>query len=178
MHEMPCSLQHWWLTWRGTLLSAHNLIVSIWCYAYGTASTHQIFTITNRTKSSPHPLWHSYLIQLTLSFSRPWRFPWLHYCFSPHFSVSQDKHSLKALSSLEQQGWVIKWSKYYKIWVFYITVHNTYIPIFVILEWSFIVASLRHTCAIIMLSNQHLDVPHLWGGWIISAKEKCSLTQI
>ncbi len=47
-----------------------------------------------------------------------------------------------------------------------------------ILEWSFIVASLRHTCAIIMLSNQHLDMPHLWGGWIISAKEKCSLTQI
>ncbi len=47
-----------------------------------------------------------------------------------------------------------------------------------ILEWPFIVASLRHTCAIIMLSNQHLDMPHLWGGWIISAKEKCSLTQI
>ncbi len=32
----------------------------------------------------------------------------------------------------------------------------------------FIVASLRHTCAIITLSNQHLDMPHLWGGWIIS----------
>ncbi len=47
-----------------------------------------------------------------------------------------------------------------------------------ILEWSCIVASLRHTCAIIMLSNQHLDTLHLWGGWIISAKEKCSLTQI
>ncbi len=47
-----------------------------------------------------------------------------------------------------------------------------------IFEWPFIVASLRHTCAIIMLSNQHLDMPHLWGGWIISAKEKCSLTQI
>ncbi len=45
-----------------------------------------------------------------------------------------------------------------------------------ILEWPFIVASLRHTWAI-MLSNQHLDMPHLWGGWIISAK-KCSLTQI
>ncbi len=44
-----------------------------------------------------------------------------------------------------------------------------------ILEWPFIVASLRHTCAIIMLSNQHLDMPHLWGGWIISAEEKCSL---
>ncbi len=28
-------------------------------------------------------------------------------------------------------------------------------------EWSFIVSSLRHTCAIIMLSNQHLDMPHL-----------------
>jgi len=37
-----------------------------------------------------------------------------------------------------------------------------------ILEWPFIVASLRHTCTIIMLSNQHLDMPHLWGGWIIS----------
>ncbi len=47
-----------------------------------------------------------------------------------------------------------------------------------ILEWPFIVASLRHTSAIIMLSNQHLDMPHLWGGWIISAKEKYSLTQI
>jgi len=30
-----------------------------------------------------------------------------------------------------------------------------------ILECPFIVASLRHTCAIIMLSNQHLDMPHL-----------------
>ncbi len=30
-----------------------------------------------------------------------------------------------------------------------------------ILEWPFIVASLRHTCAIIILSNQHLDMPHL-----------------
>ncbi len=47
-----------------------------------------------------------------------------------------------------------------------------------ILEWPFIVASLRHTCAIIMLCNQYLDMPHRWGGWIISAKEKCSLTQI
>ncbi len=47
-----------------------------------------------------------------------------------------------------------------------------------ILEWPYIVACLRHTCAIIMLSNQYPDVPHLSGGWIISAKEKCSLTQI
>ena len=30
-----------------------------------------------------------------------------------------------------------------------------------ILEWPFIMASLRHTCAIIILSNQHLDIPHL-----------------
>ncbi len=30
-----------------------------------------------------------------------------------------------------------------------------------ILEWPFIVDSLRHTCAIFMLSNQHLDMPHL-----------------
>ncbi len=41
------------------------------------------------------------------------------------------------------------------------------------LEWSFIVASLRHTCVIIMLSNQHLDMTHLWGGWLSH-----SLTQI
>ncbi len=47
-----------------------------------------------------------------------------------------------------------------------------------ILDWPFIVASLRHICAIIMQSNQHLDMPHLWDGWIISAKEKYSLTQI
>ncbi len=31
-----------------------------------------------------------------------------------------------------------------------------------ILEWPFIVASLRHNCAIIMLSNQHLEMPHLY----------------
>ncbi len=47
-----------------------------------------------------------------------------------------------------------------------------------ILEWPFILANLRHTCTIIMLSNQHLDMPHLWGGWTISTLEKCSLTQI
>ncbi len=46
------------------------------------------------------------------------------------------------------------------------------------LEWPFIVASLRHNCVLIMLSNQHLEMPHLWDGWIISAKEKCLLTQI
>ncbi len=33
-----------------------------------------------------------------------------------------------------------------------------------ILELPFIVASVRHTCAILMQSNQHLDMPHLWGG--------------
>ncbi len=37
-----------------------------------------------------------------------------------------------------------------------------------ILEWPFIVASLISIL---------IDMPHLWGGWIISAKEKCSLTQ-
>ncbi len=32
-----------------------------------------------------------------------------------------------------------------------------------ILEWPFIVVSLRYTCAIIMLSNQHLDItPVRW----------------
>lgn len=34
------------------------------------------------------------------------------------------------------------------------------------------------TCDIILLSDQHLGRPHLGGGWIISAKEKCSLTWI
>ncbi len=43
---------------------------------------------------------------------------------------------------------------------------------------AFYWGSLRYTCAIIMLSNQHLDMPHMWGGWITSTKEKCSLTQI
>ncbi len=33
-----------------------------------------------------------------------------------------------------------------------------------ILEWPFIVSSPRHTCAIMMLFNQHLDMPHLSGG--------------
>ncbi len=42
-----------------------------------------------------------------------------------------------------------------------------------IVRVSFIVSSLRHTCAIIMLSNQHLDMLHLWGGWLSR-----SLTQI
>ena len=32
------------------------------------------------------------------------------------------------------------------------------------------------TCVMIMLFNQLLDMPHLSGGWIILAKEKCSLT--
>ncbi len=40
-----------------------------------------------------------------------------------------------------------------------------------ILEWSFIVASLRHTCAIIMLSNQHLDSPSTSHVWHISANK-------
>ncbi len=42
--------------------------------------------------------------------------------------------------------------------------------------WLFFISG--QTCAIIMLSNQHLDMPHMWGGWIISAKKTCSLTQI
>ncbi len=44
-----------------------------------------------------------------------------------------------------------------------------------ILEWPFIVASLRHTCAIIMLSNQHLDMPHLWG-WMDNLGKREVLT--
>ncbi len=46
-----------------------------------------------------------------------------------------------------------------------------------ILEWfrSFILASLRHTCAIIILICHTCEVDR---GWIISAKERCSLTHI
>ncbi|ROL53228.1 F-box only protein 6 [Anabarilius grahami] len=40
-----------------------------------------------------------------------------------------------------------------------------------ILERPFIVASLRHTCAIIMLSNQHLDMPHLYAPLDVSGSE-------
>ena len=47
-----------------------------------------------------------------------------------------------------------------------------------ILEWPFLVPSTRYTCVMIMLFNQLLDMPHLSGGWIILAKEKCSLTGI
>ena len=46
-----------------------------------------------------------------------------------------------------------------------------------ILEWPFIVHSTRCTCVMIMLFNL-LDMPQLSGGWIILAKEKCSLTGI
>jgi hypothetical protein len=43
-------------------------------------------------------------------------------------------------------------------------------------EWPFIVPSTRCTCVMIILFNQLLDMPHLPGGWIILAKEKCSIT--
>ena len=43
-------------------------------------------------------------------------------------------------------------------------------------EWPFIVPSTRWSCVMIILFNQLLDMPHLSGGWIILAKEKCSLT--
>jgi hypothetical protein len=36
--------------------------------------------------------------------------------------------------------------------------------------------SSRCTCVITMLFNQLLDIPHLSGGWIILAKEECSIT--
>ncbi len=39
-------------------------------------------------------------------------------------------------------------------------------------------SSPKYTCVLIIPFNQHLDMPHLSGGWIILAKEKCSLTQI
>ncbi len=47
-----------------------------------------------------------------------------------------------------------------------------------ILEWPFIVTHTWHTCVLIIQSNQHPDMPHLSGEWIILAKGKCSLTQI
>ena len=45
-------------------------------------------------------------------------------------------------------------------------------------QWPFIVPSTRCTCVMSMLFNQLLDLPLLSGGWIILAKEKCSLTGI
>jgi hypothetical protein len=47
-----------------------------------------------------------------------------------------------------------------------------------ILEWPFIAPSTRCTFVMIMLFNQLLHMPHLSGGWIILAKEKCSLTDV
>jgi hypothetical protein len=41
---------------------------------------------------------------------------------------------------------------------------------------AFIVPSTRPIYVMIMLFNQLLDVPHLSGGWIILAKDICSLT--
>lgn len=43
------------------------------------------------------------------------------------------------------------------------------------LEGPFIVTSPGHTCVIITLFNEHCDRPHLSGGWVILAKEQCSL---
>ena len=40
---------------------------------------------------------------------------------------------------------------------------------------AFIVPSTRCTCILIMRFNQLIDMPHLSGGWIILANEKCSL---
>ncbi|CDQ70574.1 unnamed protein product [Oncorhynchus mykiss] len=47
-----------------------------------------------------------------------------------------------------------------------------------ILEWPFIFPSSKCTCVMIVLFNRLLEMPHLSGGWIILAKEKCSLTGI
>ena len=43
-------------------------------------------------------------------------------------------------------------------------------------QGHFIGHSTRYTCVMIMLFNQLVDMPHMSGGWIILAKEKCSLT--
>lgn len=47
-----------------------------------------------------------------------------------------------------------------------------------IIEWPLIVTSPKHTSALMMLFNYHLDMLYLSGRWFILAKEKCSLTQI
>jgi hypothetical protein len=47
-----------------------------------------------------------------------------------------------------------------------------------LLELPFIIPSTRFTCVMIMLFKQLFDMPHLLSGWIILAKEKCSLTGI
>ena len=45
-----------------------------------------------------------------------------------------------------------------------------------ILEWPFIVPSTRCACVMIMLFNHLLDMPHLSGGWVNLATEKCLVT--
>ena len=46
-------------------------------------------------------------------------------------------------------------------------------------EWPFIVDSLRYTCALIMMSHQHLDVAHLWGGMdYLSKAEVLTITHL
>ena len=42
--------------------------------------------------------------------------------------------------------------------------------------WRFIVPSTTCTCVMIMLFNQLLDMPHMSGGCLILAKDKCSPT--
>ena len=46
-------------------------------------------------------------------------------------------------------------------------------------EWPFIVGSIRYTCALIMMSDQHLDVAHLWGGMdYLSKAEVLTITHL
>lgn len=47
----------------------------------------------------------------------------------------------------------------------------------ILLGWPFIVPSQRHACDTMILFNRNLDMPHLWDGWTILAKVKCSLTR-
>ncbi len=111
MHEMPCSLQHWWLTWRGTLLSAHNLIVSYGAMLTEQPQLHQISPLQTEQKAPPHPLVTFILIQLTLSFSRPWRFPWPSLLFFLLISLSLRTSTLSKHCHLRAAGWVIKMIK-------------------------------------------------------------------
>ncbi len=82
--------------------------------------------------------------------------------------------SLKTLPQTTISSLTFDWSFFLSIRSTVIYTHCTHFTI--ILNpymWPFIVASLSHTCVIIMLSNQNLDMPHLWGGWLSR-----SLTQI
>ncbi len=145
-------------------------LYSLWC---DFKCSSNFLKIWNHNTKKPNICWLICYIKTPKYIEQNYK----HFCFCPHFSWAELKDlrlfyvhkmpiSLKYCSQIcPNTDWFLD------------PPHN--IVKLHILEWfRVIVASLRHTCAIIMLSNQHLDMPHLWGRWIISAKEKCSLTQI